>query len=358
MADYTQDANMNLGASQTNNGLQDSDQVPNLQQWAFGGIPYGQQSASVLATPPADDFSLSAEDIPDFSENTHITGSPVVEPDIANAASVHTAPDSSIPSSDSSVSVLDTSIDSPNIPPFDELATNLDVFPTEELPNSISSASISGLTDPVDVPWTSSVVSELSDPASAESRDLSDNSFGGDDVVGWQEQVPTVYEEVRSVEERDLDRDLGDVRSSLVDKFYELSTLITQCLEISPDQTFSLLAHDTDEEHVEYRFVRVKNVDAGFKIEKVITHKSTENVETIVLTMTYKVSFSSLRLYINWTMLYQEVKGDDQWDDNKPIILDKINKFLLLVGEYYAGLQQQEEEKEQKKQLSVSLRSF
>jgi len=119
-----------------------------------------------------------------------------------------------------------------------------------------------------------------------------------------------VYDQVRSVEERDLERD--DNPSSLVDKFYELATLIGKSLDLSADHTFSLLAHDTDEEHVEYRFVRVKNVDAGFKIEKLISKKLTNDIETVILTMTYKVSFSSLRLYINGTMLYQEVKGDDQ----------------------------------------------
>lgn len=351
MADYTQDMNMNtnVGFPQTNNGAQDIGQSSNLQQWVFGGIPYGQQSASVLATPPVDDFSLSADDIPDFGEDSQVVGSPAVQPDLSHVASTNTSPDFSIPSPDSSVSVLDNSTDSGGIPPLDASANKSDISPTEELTNPTSSV------DRVAVSWTSSVVSEFPD-SPAESVNVSDDSFGGDDVV--RSQTPTVYEEARSVEERDLDRSVGDARSSLVDKFYELSTLIAQCLEISPDQTFSLLAHDTDQEHVEYRFVRVKNVDAGFKIEKVITHKPTGNVETIVLTMTYKVSFSSLRLYINWTMLYQEVKGEDQWDDNRPIILDKINKFLLLVGDYYAGLQQQREEREQKKQLSLSLRSF
>jgi len=93
----------------------------------------------VLATPPVDDFSLSADDIPDFGEDSQVVGSPAVQPDLSHVASTNTSPDFSIPSPDSSVSVLDNSTDSGGIPPLDASANKSDISPTEELTNPTSS---------------------------------------------------------------------------------------------------------------------------------------------------------------------------------------------------------------------------
>ena len=336
-----------------------ADPMNPAQGGAFGGVPFDQQTSSNEGA--SMDFDISADDIPDFGSsqpsNTPSTSfeeqvaAPVLDsnPNVGEQNTVNTTDDISLDSLESFDEDTTPVVD----PGFDPGVSLADDVGSEPITPSSDSIDLSGLDD-VSVSSPDVVVSDQE-----ANEENTEDEVKEENVLEPATESETVYDQGLAQEERDIQKDeVKTDQSKMVGKFYELTALVNQWLETSKDKTFAVTGHATDAERVEYRFVPVKNVDAGFKIEKHLTAKQERSEAIDVLTMTYKEAFKSLRLYMNGEMLYQEVKGDDKDDENRHVILDKINKFLLLVDEYVKKASEAAKEEEKKKALTWKLRDF
>ncbi|MFA5747733.1 MAG: hypothetical protein WC872_01335 [Candidatus Absconditabacterales bacterium] len=154
----------------------------------------------------------------------------------------------------------------------------------------------------------------------------------------------------------------SDSDSILKEKFYELYNFVSDIYEFSDlgeEEGFQLIGADNDKLNIIYKIFLDKN-ENSILISKIQTDKETDYQDQNDLNFIFNEDSQTLSVILNDVLLFDEA---DEEDSKKQMqIVDKINKFTFLVGEYHKKLEEEindkKAEEEERRKLHDIFRNF
>lgn len=189
-------------------------------------------------------------------------------------------------------------------------------------------------------------------------EDDKENAVDDKDTEEWMEDKNEVEEE--TVTEEHENEPVKD-QSPLQEKFHTLLALIEQTISIYAkmhNDSFSLVWADNDISFVEYTFEQ-----SAYSItihKNALDKKTHENEEHILVFTLDRDQEDSLHVVVDDTLLFNEKKIVDN-QSAQVQILDKLSKFLFLVGQEKKSLEkayEEQKEKESQKEKTQTFRNF
>jgi len=150
-------------------------------------------------------------------------------------------------------------------------------------------------------------------------------------------------------------------KSDLIQKFDELVNKTTQLYDtagMDDDDYIQLIGGNNGKSSINYNLRLIKEEDQNDRI--LISKIETDNDSSLQEqnNLHLKKNDGSLQIILDEVLLYDEVQ-DLQDDDNKKMqVVDKLNKFIFLVGEELKIYERDQKEKQRMEQERRKLRDI